>query len=97
MFVYFQRVAISNSVKSTADLTIPPGATHAEIQAESSAITDGVNYTMDGTAPTVSSGMILPSNVAPKLVLIEDMQRIKFIRRGVNDTALLVHYVGITH
>lgn len=97
MFCYFQRVVISNAVKSDADLTIPKEATHAELQAESSAATDGVCYTMDGTAPTVASGMILPSNVEPKLFLIEDVRRIKFIRRGANDTALLIHYVGAAH
>lgn len=97
MYGYFQRVAISNAVKTVADLSIPPTATHAEIQAESSAITDGVCYTMDGTAPTVSSGMILPSNADPKLFLIEDIRRIKFIRRGANDTALVVHYLASSH
>ena len=97
MFSYFQRVAASTAVKTAADLSIPPGTTHAELQAESSAITDGVCYTMDGTNPTTASGMILPSNVAPKLVLAEDLLRIRFIRRGANDTALLVHYVGPPH
>ena len=97
MFGYFQRVAISNAVKTKADLSIPPTATHAELQAESSAITDGIRYTMDGTEPTTTLGMILPSSADPKLFLIEDIQRIKFIRRGANDTALLVHYVATSH
>lgn len=94
MFVYFQRIAVSNAVKTVADLSIPPNTFYAELQADASAITDGVYYTMDGTTPTVALGMILPPNVQSRPFAIEDLRRIKFIRRGANDTGLLVHYIG---
>lgn len=93
MFISFERVAISTVVKTVSDLTVPATATHAELQADSSTAGDGVRYTMDGTAPSTTSGMILSANENPKLFLVDDLRRIKFIRRGANDSALLIHYL----
>ena len=85
----FQRVAISNAVKTVADLTVPAKATHVEIQAD----TAPVRYTMDDTtAPTTASGMIFLTTEPPKAFEIVDLKRIKFIRSGASDGALNFHY-----
>lgn len=91
MFRAFQRVAVSSVVKTVADLTIPNGATRAHLQSEA---TSGIRYTMDGvTDPTTTSGMILRSVSDPLDFLIDDVRKIRFVRDGAADTALLIHYV----
>ena len=87
-YLLFEQEAISNSVKTVADLAPPANATHCELQADTGAI----RYTMDGTAPTVSSGMQLLTTSDPKTFLIADLKAIKFIRNAAQDAVLNIHY-----
>lgn len=90
MYINFEQVAISNAVKTLADLTVPANATKAELMG-----TTAIRYTMDNViAPTTSKGMILRATDPPKTFLIEDVKRIKFIRNAAADTTLEIHYFG---
>ena len=85
---YDQVLCDGPAVQDVTALTVPARATGAEIQAQS----DGdVNYTLDGTSPGASKGMILNSNNAPKEILIEDLNNIQFVKSDA-DTHLNVHY-----
>lgn len=94
MYVGYEQESISTTVKDVDDLTIPSGATHAELQATE----NDINYTMDNstspTAGTTGVGMRLTTAMGPKLFLIEDVKRIKFIRGAAADAKLNVHYLG---
>jgi hypothetical protein len=91
MYLSFQQVAATSSVKAVAALTVPAKATHAELQATGA---EPVRYTMDAAVadPSATSGMILRITDPPKTFLIEDVKRIKFIRGGGSDTAIGIHY-----
>ncbi len=92
MYLSCQRIAATATVKTVSDLTVPAEATHAELQADGAA----VNYTMDDTtepSTTLPFGMILRTTDAPKLFLIEDIRRIKFVGTA-GTSGLNVHYVG---
>ena len=89
MFIGYEQIAVSTSVLDVDDLTIPSGTSHAELQAG----TNHVAYTMDGTAPTSSTGMLLLTTEPPRLFLIEDVLRMKFIQRTGGGT-LNIHYIG---
>lgn len=92
MFLAYEQKAVSSAVLDVSDLTGPPttSPSGAMLQAE----TQNVRYTMDGTAPTVSTGMILVAGAAPQQFLIDDLVNIKFIRDGGSDAALNVHWFG---
>lgn len=91
MYLSYEQIAVSNSVLTNSDLTVPGRATHAELLAD----TAGIRYTMDdSTDPTTTSGMILKVADEPKSFLIEDIRRIRFIRDGGSDAVLNVHYAG---
>ncbi len=88
-YVGFQQVAVSNVVKTVAALTVPAKATGVEIQAD----TAPIRYTMDGTDPTTTAGMIfLITTVEPKYFEIDTLKLIKFIRSGAVDGNLNFHY-----
>ena len=89
MYLSFQQVGADNSVKTAAALTVPTRATQAELQCTGA---EPVRYTMDGSNPTASSGMIMRITDPPKPFLIEDVKRIRFIRGGGADTTLGLHY-----
>jgi len=91
MYLGFERVAVTNVIGLATSLTIPAEATHAEIQVD----TNDVRYTMDdATDPSADSGMIFLTTEEPKLFLIEDVRRIRFVRGGAANGALNIHYVG---
>lgn len=90
MYLSFQRVASSGSVKAVADLTVPAKATQAEIQAD----TQPIRYTMDGTDPASGSGMLFLTTADPKLFNIEDVKKIKFIQGAGGAGGLNVHYLA---
>lgn len=90
MFIKFEQEAISNAVETIDSLDPPAGATGAELQAD----TGNIRYTMDGTAPTTSSGMLLLATHPPKEFTIEALRAIKMIRDGAGDANLNVHYFG---
>lgn len=92
--ISFQQVVADNSVKTKNNLAIPARATHAELQADHVTNATGIRYTLDGTAPTVSKGMVLVPDNAPTTVLIEDLINIKFIRDGSTNDTLLIQYYG---
>lgn len=88
MYISFEQVVADATVDSVTELTIPAGATGAEIQADS----NPVRYTLDGTAPTSSSGMVLAVADMPKEVLIEDLRNIQYTRGAGADGNLNIHY-----
>jgi|19_taG_2_1085344.scaffolds.fasta_scaffold00224_3 hypothetical protein len=87
-YLLYEQEAISTVVKTVSDLAPPANATHCELQAD----TQNIRYTMDGTAPTVTAGMVLLTTSEPKSFLIADLKAIKFIRSGGADAVLNVHY-----
>ena len=91
MYIGYEQIAVSDTVLSVSDLTIKKGATLVELQAG----TQNVRYTMDlNTDPTAAIGMLLATTMEPKLFLIEDLKRIRFIRATGSDGTLNVHYVA---
>lgn len=92
MYVGYEKIVVKADVQTVSDLTLPTGATHAELQCES----EGVRYTMDNTtSPNQTTGMLLIKDQQPKLFLIEDIVRIKFCRNSSGTNATLhIHYVG---
>ena len=90
MILSFEQVAVSNAVlTAAANLTIPNNCLWAELQATAG----NIRYTMDDTTnPTIASGMLLVANEVPKLFLVEDLNRIRFIRDGAGDATLELHY-----
>jgi len=91
MFVGFQQVAATSAVKTVTSLTIPKNAIRAQLQAD----TQVVRYTLDGTTPSQTSGMLLLTTSEPKEFLIEDIKNIKFIRGTTSDGNLNIHYYGV--
>lgn len=91
-FLSYQQVEADNTVKSASDLTVPNNATHAELQASG----QNINYTMDDSTDPVAgagnAGMVLLTTEAPKLFLISDVNRIRFIRGSGSNGQLNVHY-----
>jgi len=90
MYVGFNSVASSGAVKTVADVTVPTGATHVEIQA----VSQSVSYTMDGTTnPTTTAGMQFLVTDPPKPFLIEDLAKIKFTQGSGGAGVLNFHFV----
>ena len=87
MFTRYEQIDVGAVAKDVAALTIPPTATHAELQAD----TGSVRYTMDGTAPSSSFGMLLLVTERPQGFLVEDLRRIQFIQ-GSGAAKLNIHY-----
>jgi len=90
VYIGFESIVSSGTIKSANDLTIPANATAVEIQAD----TQSVRYTMDTTNPTSSSGMLFLTTSEPKYFLIEDLKRIKFVSGSGGDGVLNLHYVA---
>jgi len=91
VYVGFEQITVSSTVLTQADLTIPAGASHVELQAD----TQSVRYTMDNSSdPTAAIGMILLVTEPPKLFQLEDMQRVRLIRGAGSDAKLNIHYIG---
>lgn len=91
MYLSYQQVVTNDTVKTVANLTVPARATAAELQAD----TQPTRYTMDGaTDPTQTSGMVIAVADTPKLFLIEDILRIRFIRGAAGNGNLNIHYLA---
>jgi len=91
MYLSFEQVVATDEVKSILHLTIPARATHAELQASA----QNVSYTMDNaTNPTQTVGMFFLTTAEPKLFLIEDVRRIRFVRGAGSNGALNLHYLA---
>lgn len=88
IYVGFERVASSAAVKTVSNLTVPANATGVEIQAD----TNNVRYTMDGTDPTTTSGMLFLTTSEPKFFGIDALRAIKFIENNVGAGGLNFHY-----
>ena len=90
MYTGFDSVASDATVKTVADVTVPTGATHVEIQA----VTQAVSYTMDdATDPTATAGMQFLITDPPRVFLIEDLNRIRFTQ-GAGGVGLLNFHFG---
>ena len=87
-FLRYERILADDSVKDVDDLAPPAKATQVHLQAD----TNNVRYTMDGTDPTTSSGMVLLTTMLPQSFLVEDLKTIKFIRDGGSSGYLNAHY-----
>lgn len=87
MFLSYQRIATSATVKGLADLIIPPKATFAELQAD----TGSIRYRLDGGEPSSANGMLLLVTEPPRLFLIEDLRKISFCQ-GSGAGNLNIHY-----
>ena len=91
MFLGYEQVTAGAAAKDVDDLTIPAGATHAQLQASG----QSVSYTMDGTTvPTQTAGMFLLVAAPPQDFTIDDILRIKFVRGAGSDGQLNIHYFG---
>jgi len=90
MHLSFQQIN-PTTVKTAADLTIPAGATHAEL----SASVDTIMYTMDNsTTPSATVGMAMNPYHSNKIFLIEDIKRIKFIAGGAGAKLNISYFAG---
>ena len=87
-FLSFEQIATDATVKDVTDLTIPANATHAEIQAD----TNDVRYTMDGSVPSSSVGMLLVVGLKPKTFVIDDVREIQFIQGSGGAGNINLHY-----
>jgi len=86
-FTSFEQVAATDSIKTSADLTIPDLATFAMLQAD----TQNVRFTLDGTVnPTIGKRLIV--GFPPERVEITDLKQIRFIREGGTNGNLNIHY-----
>lgn len=65
-------------VSSAATLTVPEGAKKVLMQA----LTQNIRYTLDGTAPTTSSGFQMKAGDPPILVLIDANTTVKLIEEA---------------
>ena len=89
MFIGYQQVNASGNVKTVANLTVPADTHGVLLQAE----TQNVRYTMDGTNPTQTSGMLLIAGAEqPTEFSSEDLQRIRFMRGAATNGVLNLHY-----
>ncbi len=92
MYLSYQRIDATATVKTVSDLTIPVGATHAELMSDGAAVL----YTMDNaTDPSTAlpRGMILRTTDPPKTFVIDDIRRIRFVGTA-GTSGLNVHYFG---
>lgn len=95
MYIKYEQITVSTVVLDRDALDVPNKATHAEIQAAE----QNVLYTLTGqppdpTAGATGAGMVLPANGEPKLILIEDLKNINFVRGAGNDAKLNIHYLS---
>lgn len=91
MYIDHDSVTATNTAKDISDLTVPAGATGAELQAGAQPI----RYTMDGNATASATvGMRLAVTMPPKEFLLEDIRNISFIREGGTDGELQIHWFG---
>ncbi len=91
MYLSFERIAVSDTVLTVSDLTVPGNATMVEIQSD----TQDVRYTMDdSTDPAQASGMVFGTAHVPKLFVIDDIRRMKFVRGNASNGAINIHYLS---
>ena len=88
-YIGYEQVAVAGVVVDFTSFTLPAGsATHVELQAE----TANIRYTMDGTVPTGTVGMLLINGAGPLAFLIEDLLTARFFGDGGAAAMLHVHY-----
>lgn len=91
MYLSYEQEPATAAVKTVANLTVPARATHVEIQAD----TQAIRYTMDNaTNPAAAVGMLFLVTDCPKLFLIEDLRRIRFIQVAAGAGNLNLHYLA---
>ena len=93
-YLRYEQITVSAVVLDFDVLNVPEEATHAEIQAAEQNILYTLTGSQDPTAGATGQGMVLPANGEPKLVLIEDLRNINFVRGAGSDGKLNIHYFG---
>jgi hypothetical protein len=86
----YQRIAAANLATAIAP-TIPAGTREIHMQAD----TQNIRYTLDGTTPTATNGMILVAGAhQPQVIrLSQSLHAIKFILESGSPN-LNLHYFG---
>ena len=88
-YISYEQEQAIDVVKDAGNLTIPPTAHWVELQAS----VQNIRYTMDdATDPAQTFGMLLLVTSEPKLFLIQDLQKIRFIRGAAAHGMLNLHY-----
>ena len=88
-YVGYEQVAVAGAVVDITSFTIPNGSpTHVELQAE----TANIRYTMDGSIPDGTTGMLLINGADPLAFLIEDLLTARFFGDGGAAATLHAHY-----
>lgn len=88
-YIGYEQVPVAGVVVGFASFTLPAGcATHMELQAE----TANIRYTMDGTIPDATTGMLLINGSDPVAFLIENLLTARFFGDGGAAAMLHVHY-----
>lgn len=87
-YLLHEEIVASAAVKDASSLNIPSTATSARLQAD----TSDIRYTMDGSNPTQTSGMVLVNGLEPEDFLIQDVYNIRFTRGSASDGNLNIHY-----
>lgn len=81
----------TSTAKTIVNLTVPLGATGAELQCT----TQTIRYTLDGKrVATAAIGFLMTPTMPPKEFLLEDIRNISFIRGGGSDAELQIHWFG---
>ena len=88
MYIGFQSVPTTAVAQAVTSFSVPAKTTHVEVQA----VTQAVSYTMDGSNPTATAGMQLLTTEGPRMFLVEDFNRIRFVQGAGGAGLLNVHY-----
>lgn len=75
MFLLYSKEDVSSVVKTASEFDLPSSASHVAIQATG----DIIRYTLDAATPSASKGLRLLVGKKPRIVLIDDFARIKFV------------------
>lgn len=71
--------------------TIPAGTRQAYVQAES----QNIRYTLDGTAPSTSNGLILYAGHPPTIITVEaGLNALKMLEESASAKANLMYITG---
>lgn len=76
-------------MKDIDSFVAPYWAYFAEVQAD----TADIRYTLDGSIPSTTEGLVLTANAMPYLLPIDEFKAMKFTRGGGSNAQLNVHFI----